>query len=148
MSDQPRQARAKEAALTLAVPRRHITAALLAVNTDSGRAWNLQYVCFRPAGPGEEGKGALCTVATNGHKLVSLIGGTWEGDWPGGQTVAVHWDRFDGDCRAEKDPDTEIAIRVFLDKGERLVPRELYAQCDSCGDYTALEDLGLRERPR
>lgn len=77
--------------LTLTVPRRHILAALTTVSREPGRPI-LNHVAFQASrGEEEGGDGKLLTIATNGHVLVAMTGGGFEGDWPDeGRELLVH----------------------------------------------------------
>ena len=111
-------AKSKKEALRLTVPRRHILVAMLAVSTDAARPL-LGSICFRPADPTAANsgcaKGTLRTIASNGHKLVSMIGGTWRGEWPtGGRDVVIPPTLFSRK-KARKLLDTEVTVQCFGD---------------------------------
>ena len=104
--------------LRLLVPRRHILVAMLAVSADPARPL-LGGICFRPTDPNaaKSGsvKGKLRTIASNGHKLVSMIGGTWRGQWPtGGRDVVIPPTMFSR-RKARKLLDTEVTVQAFAD---------------------------------
>ncbi|MCY4616633.1 MAG: hypothetical protein OXC71_09635 [Chloroflexi bacterium] len=116
-------AKSKTEVLRLTVPRRHILVAMLAVSVDPARPL-LGSICFRPANPAGarsgDVKGKLRTIASNGHKLVSMIGGTWKGTWPtGGRDVVIPPTLFSRK-RAKKLLDTTVTVQA-LDDGSVTV---------------------------
>lgn len=109
-------AKSKQEILRLNVPRRHILVAMLAVSADPARPL-LGGVCFRPEDPAGARRGAargkLRTIASNGHKLVSMTGGTWKGTWPaGGRDVVIPPALFSRK-RAKKLLDTTVTVQCF-----------------------------------
>ena len=116
-------AKSKKEALRLTVPRRHILVAMLAVSTDAARPV-LGGICFRPADPKAADAGAfegpLRVIATNGHKLVSMTGGRWKGEWPTrGRDVVIPPTLFSRK-RAKKLLDTTVTVQA-LDDGSVTV---------------------------
>lgn len=130
--------RPKKEVLRLTVPRRHILVAMLAVSTDPARPL-LGSICFRPADPnaakGGAQKGKLRTVASNGHKLVSMTGGTWRGEWPtGGRDVVIPPTLFSRK-RAKKLLDTTVTVQCFGDGSVNVF--------DNAADHQAVgDDIG------
>lgn len=107
--------------LRLTVPRRHILIAAATVFTGETRPI-LNNICFRPSGEAHNGErsGSLLTIATNGHKLVSLKGGRWEGEWPGGGEITLLPSLFPRK-RAKGILDTELEVTLMNDGAVRVL---------------------------
>ena len=103
--------------LRLTVPRRHILVAAATVFTGEQRPI-LNHICFRPSGEAHNGKrsGSLLTIATNGHKLASMQGGSWEGEWPREGEVTLLPSMF-SKKRAKGILDTELEVTLMDDYG-------------------------------
>ena len=131
-------AKSKNEILRLSVPRRHILVAMLAVSVDPARPL-LGSICFRPEDPERArrggAKGTLRTIASNGHKLVSMTGGTWKGEWPtGGRDVVMPPTLFSRK-RAKKLLDTKVRVQCFGDGGVNVF--------DNAADHQAVGgDIG------
>ncbi len=107
--------------LRLTVPRRHVLVAAATVFTGEQRPI-LNHICFRPDGEAHNGKrsGSLLTIATNGHKLVSLRGGSWQGDWPREGEVTLLPSMF-SKKRAKRILDTELEVTLMEDGTVRIL---------------------------
>ncbi len=126
-------AKSTKEVLRLTVFRRHILVALLAVSMDPARPL-LNSICFRPEDPAAKERGNLRTIASNSHKLVSMIGGTWEGEWP--------TDRFKRDAvipsdlfsrkRAKKVLDTSVTVQCFEDGSVHVLDSAAGHQAVGC----------------
>ena len=106
-------AKSTKEVLRLMVPRRHILVAMLAVSVDPARPL-LGSICFRPEDREADGKGSLRVIASNGHKLVSMIGGTWKGEWPPRCDVVIPPTLFSRK-RARKVLDTTVTAQCYED---------------------------------
>lgn len=126
-------AKSKQEILRLNVPRRHILVAMLAVSVDAARPI-LGSVCFRPDDPEAmrrgAAKGKLRTIASNGHKLVSMAGGTWRGEWPTGNRDVVVPPTLFSRKKAKKLLDTSVTIQCFGDGSVNVF--------DSAADHQAV----------
>ena len=128
-------AKSKNEVLRLDVPRRHILVAMLAVSADPARPL-LGSICFRPEDPvgARRGgaKGKLRTIASNGHKLVSMIGGSWKGTWPTGRRDVVIPPTLFSRKRARKLLDTTVTVQAFEDGGVNVFDNAADHQAAGC----------------
>ena len=99
--------------LRLTAPRRHILVAMLALSVDPTRPL-LNSICFRAEDPSAEERGNLRIIASNGHKLVSMVGGTWEGAWPPRCDAVIPPELFSRK-RARKVLDTSVTVQCYED---------------------------------
>ncbi|MYA41514.1 MAG: hypothetical protein F4Z31_07165 [Gemmatimonadetes bacterium] len=110
-------AKSQKEVLRLTVPRRHVLVAALAVSNDPARTL-LGSICFRAADPDAadtgDMEGVLRVIASNGHKLVSMTGGTWEGEWPRHGCVVIPPKLFSR-AKPKKLLDTYITVQCFGD---------------------------------
>ena len=100
-------------------------------------------MCFRPDDPHKAirgaSKGKLRTIASNGHKLVSMIGGTWEGEWPTqGRDVVLVPSLFSRK-RAKGILDTEITVQAFPDGSVNVL--------DDAADHQAVGESCFKHYP-
>ena len=128
-------AKSKKEVLRLTVPRRHILVAMLAVSVDPARPV-LGGICFRPTDPKAADAGAfegpLRVIATNGHKLVSMIGGRWKGTWPTrGRDVVIPPTLFSRK-RAKKLLDTTVTVQCFGDGSVNVLDHAADHQAVGC----------------
>lgn len=107
--------------LRLTVPRRHILVAAATVFTGEQRPI-LNHICFRPSGEAHNGmrSGSLLTIATNGHKLVGMKGGSWEGEWPREGEVTLLPSMF-SKKRAKGVLDTELEVTLMVNGTVRVL---------------------------